>query len=167
MSTKSNQQGTTSYSDMHSWATWLWIFAGILVGAMIGVTIVKDEYYMILMVSLYSTPGGLLGGLITKFLPTGEKWQKKSSSLFLILPVLLVLVSLISMFGITSNIAIGLLFWIPAGILGSAYVVWIPRWIKLLWQKSNGAWWVVVIAIALILINTFGILVIIGVNGAQ
>jgi len=167
MSAKSNNQGTTTYSEMHIRATWLWIFAGTLLGAMIGVRNVKDAYYMIFMVSMYSTPGGLIGGFITKFLPTGEKWQKKSEMLFLILPILLISVSLIYIFGIASNMAIALLFWIPAGILGSSYAVWIPRWIKLLWQKPKGSWWVVVIAIALVILNTFGIFVIIGVTGAQ
>jgi hypothetical protein len=71
------------------------------------------------------------------------------------------------MLRITPDIAIGLLFWIPAGILGSAYVVWIPGWIKRLWQRSNGAWWVFIIAIVLIFLNTFAILMIIGVTGAQ
>ena len=93
--------------------------------------------------------------------------EKKYEGLFLILPILLVLVSLIYMFSVTPDITIGLLFWIPAGILGSAYVVWIPGWIKRLWQRSDGTWWVVVIAIVLIILNTFAILMIIGVTGAQ
>ena len=167
MSTQSNNQSTTSFSDMHIWATWLWIFTGIFVGALIGVMVVKDTYYMIFMVSLYATSGGLIGGLITKVLPTRKKRRKKYELLFLILPILLILVSLITMFRVTPDFAIGLLFWIPTGILGSAYVVWIPGWIKRLWQRSNGAWWVVVIAIVLIILNTFAILMIIGMTGAQ
>jgi len=167
MSTESNKQVTTSNSDTHIWATWLWIFTGVFVGVMIGVRNFKDEYYMISMVSMCAAPGGLIGGLISKFLPSGDKWQKKSELLFLILPILLISVSLIAIFLIAPTIAIGLLFWIPAGILGSSFVVWIPRWIKILWLKTNGAWWVVVIAVALIVLNTFAILVIIGFTGAQ
>jgi hypothetical protein len=82
MSMQSNDQSTTSYSEMHIWSTWLWIFTGIFFGAMIGVMEVKDTYYMIFMVSLYATPGGLIGGLISKFLPIRKKTTEKIRAAF-------------------------------------------------------------------------------------
>jgi len=54
MPTQPGNQRMNSNSHMLLLATWLWIFAGTLVGAMIGVLIVKDAYYIIGVYVLYT-----------------------------------------------------------------------------------------------------------------
>lgn len=99
--------------------------------------------------------GGILGGIMTRFLPSITKWGKSGWTLAYIVPVLII-GPFISWAVIIDELF--LLFLLVLGILGSSVVVWIPNWIKSLWRKYQGAWWVVVLALVVIVLILFCIL---------
>jgi hypothetical protein len=99
--------------------------------------------------------GGILGGLVTRFLPSITKSGRVGRALALIVPVLIIGLFIV---WTVINDELFLLFLLVLGVLGASVVVWIPKWIKSLWRKYQGAWWVVVVAIALIILTLFCIL---------
>ena len=140
------------------WATWLWILAGTVSVGIIGgkASIPADEYARPGYFVIPFTLGGIIGGIVARFLPYVIRWGKIGQVLSLLLPIL-VIVPIICQ---VVEVGVLLIFSI-SGILGSAYVVWIPKWTSRLWKATHGAWWVVVVALALVILNTFFILVIV------
>ena len=159
MTTPPDNQKTQSDSHMLLWATWLWILAGtVSVGMIWGrASIRTGEYTTLGVFAMPFTIGGIIGGIIARFLPRVHKWGKPVQVLSLILPILIIIpiaCQVVELFA--------LLFLSILGVLGSAYVVWIPRWISRWWEETVGAGWVVGAALALMILNTFFILVIFG-----
>jgi hypothetical protein len=157
MTTQLDNQRMKLNSHMLLLATWLWILAGTLSVGIIGgrSVIPADEYARPWYFVIPFTLGGIIGGIIARFLHCVIKRGKIGYVLSLILPILLI-ISIISQ---VVELGVLLIFSI-LGILGSSYIVWIPRWTRRLWKEKNGAWWVVVFALALVVLNTFCILAI-------
>ena len=140
----------------------LWILMGTISFGLIWAKIVSsvskmDSYEAGLIVGLGFILGGILGGIFgrftTRYLAT--RWQKKGWVFSLTGPILVIGPVLVQ---ILLREALFLLFLGIVGILGFSYVVWIPRLIKSSWRRFRGAWWVVVVALTLIILNTLVIL---------
>ncbi|MCK4900287.1 MAG: hypothetical protein KAS38_16015 [Anaerolineales bacterium] len=161
-SAQPNNQRTKLESGRLLLATLLWILAGTISVGVIWANIVNISglgyYEGGIILGLGFMFGGIFGGIfgmfITRFLLIW--WQKKGWVLSLILPILVISPAI---FQIILRESFFLLFLGILGILGFSYVVLIPRLIKRLWRKFHGAWWVVVVALALIILNTFCLLI--------
>ena len=143
-------------------ATWLWILAGTFIGGAIGIQIAQEGG--IVFISIGFILGGMFGGFIARLLPTVIDRQKKGwTFLVLTIPVVLSVMILLIQFELDSILDKYpvLLIWTASGILGSAYFVWIPKWIKRLRQDANSTWRAVVLPLVLIIVNTCFILVVI------
>jgi len=149
-------------------ATWLWILAGTLSGGVVGFCIADDRG--MIFISIGFILGGMFGGFIARFLPTVIGWQKKGwTFLALILPFVLSVMVLLSQYeldAIVDEYPV-LLIWTASGILGSAFFVWIPKWIKRLRQDAGSALRAVVLPLVLIIVNTCFIFVVILGTAAQ
>ena len=138
----------------------LWVLAGTVSVGMIWSRIARNisglGYYEGGFV-LFSgfIVGGILGGLLTRFLPSKPKWGKTGRVLAFIVPVLNIGPFIIWTFISDEQF---LLFLLVLGVLGAAVVVWIPNWIKSLWRKNQGAWWVIAVAFVMIILTLFCIL---------
>jgi hypothetical protein len=158
MATESENRGVKLNSQMLLLATWLWIFAcTISVGIFGGMASVPTDRYARpgdFVISF--TLGGMIGGIISvKFLPSVIRRGKIGLALSLFLPVLGIILV------VSYVVELGVLFILSIlGVLGSAYVVWIPRWTKRLREKTHAGCRVVAFALALGVLNTFFILVI-------
>jgi len=161
MTNQTDNQNAKLNSRILLAATWLWILAGTLsvglvLSSIVNVNTSKLGYYESgYVLGLGFILGGIVGGFLTRLLPRVIKWQKTGWILSLILPILL-----ISLFLFKNPVlgSIYVVFFVLLGLLGSAYVVWIPRLIKRLRGKFQKARWVVVVAVGLILTNTICIL---------
>jgi hypothetical protein len=152
MTTPPDNQKTQSDSHMLLWATWLWILAGtVSIGMIWGrASIPADGYATPGVFAIPFTIGGMIGGIVARFLPRVHKWGKPVQVLSLILPILIIIPI------VSQVVELGaLLFLSIFGVLGSAYVLWIPRWISRLREKTK---WVVDVAVALMILNTCFIL---------
>ena len=100
--------------------------------------------------------GGILGGVFTRLLPAITKRGKTDWAFAIIVPVLIIGPFVIQAF---IKDELFLLFLLVLGILGASVTIWIPNWIKSMWRKYQGAWWVVVVALVVIVLTLFCILI--------
>ena len=159
LTTPPDNQKTQSDSHMLLWATWLWILAcTVSVGMIWGrASIPADGYATPGYFVIPFTMGGIIGGIVARLLPKVHSWGKTGQVLSLILPVLIIIPIVCQV--VESG---ALLFLSILGVLGSAYVFWIPRWTSRKREETVGAGWVGVAELALMILNTFFILVIFG-----
>jgi len=160
MTTQPDDQRTKSDAIMLFLATLLWVLAGTVSVGVIWIRVVGNisglGYYEGGFVSILGfIVGGIIGGLIARFLPLITKWGKTGRAFVLIVPVLIISPFI---FQAVFNDELYLLFLLMLGILGSLVAVWIPNWLKSLWRKFHGAWWVVVVALVSIVFTLFCIL---------
>ena len=160
MTTQPDDQRTKSDALMLFLATLLWVLAGTVSMGVIWIRVVGSisglGYYEGGFVSIFEfIVGGILGGLITRFLSLITEWGRTGWAFVLLVPILIIGPFI---FQAVFNDELYLLFLLVLGVLGASVFIWIPNWIKSLWRKFHGAWWVVVVALVSIVFTLFCIL---------
>ena len=160
MTTQPDNQRTKLDTSILFSATLLWVLAGTVSVGVIWIRVVGNifslGYYEGGFVSILGfIVGGILGGVIVRFLSLITKWGKPGWALVFIVPVLIISPFI---FQAVFNDELFLLFLLVLGVLGASVFVWIPSWLKSLWRKFHGAWWVVAVGLALIVLSLFCIL---------
>jgi len=160
MTTQPDNRRTRSDTIMFFSATLLWVLASTVSVGVIWIRIFGNisglGYYGGGFVSILGfIGGGIVGGFITRFLSLFTKWGKTGWALVLVVPVLIISPFIFQAF---FNDELYLLFLLVLGVLGASVVVWIPNWLRSLWRKYHGAWWVVVVALVSIVFTLFCIL---------